>query len=98
MAHQIAVLGLGRFGLTLANELYQMGHDVLAVDREDELSQSVIGQVTYSVTGDVTSPELLEEIGLTKNDTELLSESSHWYQYKIPKKNLWWHPPNLKQI
>ena len=32
--------------------------------------------------------ELLEEIGLTKNDTELLSESSHWYQYKIPKKNL----------
>ena len=27
--------------------------------------------------------ELLEEIGLTKNDTELLSESSHWYQYKI---------------
>ena len=32
--------------------------------------------------------ELLEEIGLTKNDTELLSESSHWYQYKIPKKHL----------
>ena len=32
--------------------------------------------------------ELLEEIGLTKNDTELLSESSHWYQYKIPEKNL----------
>ena len=32
--------------------------------------------------------ELLEEIGLTKNDTELLSESNHWYQYKIPKKHL----------
>jgi len=32
--------------------------------------------------------ELLEEIGLTKNDTELLSESSHWYEYKIPKKHL----------
>ena len=32
--------------------------------------------------------ELLEEIGLTKNDTELLSESSHRNQYKIPKKNL----------
>ena len=32
--------------------------------------------------------ELLEEVGLTKNDTELLSESSHWYQYKIPKKHL----------
>ena len=32
--------------------------------------------------------ELLEEIGLTKNETELLSESSHWYQYKIPKKHL----------
>jgi len=32
--------------------------------------------------------ELQEEIGLTKNDTELLLESSHWYQYKIPKKHL----------
>ena len=32
--------------------------------------------------------ELLEEVGLTENDTELLSESSHWYQYKIPKKHL----------
>ena len=32
--------------------------------------------------------ELLEEIGLTKNDTELLSESSRWYQYKNPKKHL----------
>ena len=32
--------------------------------------------------------ELLEEIGLTKNETEFLSESSHWYQYKIPKKHL----------
>ena len=32
--------------------------------------------------------ELLEEIGLTENDTELLSESSHWYEYKIPKKHL----------
>ena len=62
MAHQIAVLGLGRFGLTLARELYRMGHDVLVVDREEGLSQSVIGQVTYSVTGDATSPELLEEI------------------------------------
>ena len=32
--------------------------------------------------------ELLEETGLTKNDTELLSESNRWYQYKIPKKHL----------
>jgi len=32
--------------------------------------------------------ELLEETGLTKNDTELLSESNNWYQYKIPKKHL----------
>ena len=32
--------------------------------------------------------ELQEEIGLTKNDTELLLESSYWYQYKIPKKHL----------
>jgi trk system potassium uptake protein TrkA len=73
MAHQIAVLGLGRFGLTLARELYRMGHDVLVVDREEGLSQSVIGQVTYSVTGDATSPELLEEIGIKNFDTAVVA-------------------------
>ncbi|MYK34563.1 MAG: TrkA family potassium uptake protein, partial [Chloroflexi bacterium] len=55
MAHQVAVIGMGRFGMSLAHELYRIGHDVLAVDRDESLTQMMMGQVTYSVTGDSTS-------------------------------------------
>ncbi len=69
MAHQVAVIGMGRFGISLAHELYRIGHDVLAVDRDEALTQQMMGQVTYSVTGDSTSMEFLEEIGIRNLDT-----------------------------
>ena len=31
MAHQVAVVGMGRFGISLAHELYRIGHDVLVI-------------------------------------------------------------------
>ena len=69
MAHQVAVIGMGRFGISLAHELYRIGHDVLAVDRDESLTQMMMGQVTYSVTGDSTSMEFLEEVGIRNFDT-----------------------------
>ena len=69
MAHQVAVIGMGRFGISLAHELYRIGHDVLAVDRDEALTQQMMGQVTYSVAGDSTSMAFLEEIGIRNFDT-----------------------------
>jgi trk system potassium uptake protein TrkA len=69
MAHQVAVIGMGRFGVSLARELYRVGHDVLAIDSNAGLTQQMMGQVTYSVTGDSTSEELLEEVGIRNFDT-----------------------------
>ena len=60
---------MGRFGVSLARELYRVGHDVLAVDSNAGLTQQMMGQVTYSVTGDSTSEELLEEVGIRNFDT-----------------------------
>lgn len=73
MAHQVVVFGLGRFGSTLAHELYRIGHDVLAVDRDERQTQSMTGQVTYAVTGDSTSSELLEELGIRNFDTAVVA-------------------------
>ena len=39
MAHQVAVIGMGRFGVSLARELYRVGHDVLAIDNNADLTQ-----------------------------------------------------------
>ena len=73
MAHQVAVIGMGRFGRTIAKELYRIGHDVLIADRDEQLVQSLMGQVTYAVTGDATSPELLEEVGIQHFDTAVVA-------------------------
>ena len=73
MAHQIAVFGLGRFGKSLARELYRIGHDVLVVDRQEESSHEMVGQVTYAVTGDATSPVLMQELGITHFDTAVVA-------------------------
>ena len=73
MAHQVAVIGMGRFGVSIAGELYRIGHDVLVVDRDETLAQQMMGHVTYAVTGDSTSPELLEEVGIRNFDTAVVA-------------------------
>jgi trk system potassium uptake protein TrkA len=64
---------MGRFGVSLAHELYRIGHDVLVIDRNEGLTQAMMGQVTYAVTGDSTTPELLEEVGISNFDTAVVA-------------------------
>ena len=73
MSHQVAVIGMGRFGISLACELYRIGHDVLAVDRYETLTQQMMGLVTYSVTGDSTSMQFLDEVGIRNFDTAVVA-------------------------
>ena len=76
MASQVAVIGLGRFGTSVAQELYSIGHDVLCIDMDERLTQAMVGQVTYAVTGDATSPELLEELGIRNFDAAVVAIGS----------------------
>ena len=73
MAHQVVIIGMGRFGTSVAQELYRIGHDVLIVDQEPALAQQMMGQVTYAVSGDATSAELLEELGIEHFDTAVVA-------------------------
>ena len=52
---QVAVIGLGRFGVSTTRTLYNLGHDVLAIDSDEERVQSVLGQATYAITADCTN-------------------------------------------
>ena len=57
MKKQVVVIGLGRFGSSLATSLYNIGHDVLAIDTNEERVQSMMGRVTFPVTGNATGFE-----------------------------------------
>ena len=56
---QFVVLGLGRFGESVARNLYQMGRDVLAVDNDPEIIENITPYVTQAVQADVTDEAAL---------------------------------------
>jgi trk system potassium uptake protein TrkA len=74
---QVAVLGLGRFGQTVARELARLGHDVLALDMNERLVQEVADDVTHAVQTDFTDEEALSALGLGKYDTAIVAVSTN---------------------
>ena len=59
------VIGLGRFGSSLATELCALGNEVLAMDVREELVQAAAPHVTHAVTADARDQEVLRELALT---------------------------------
>ncbi len=76
MKKQVAVIGIGRFGRSVASALYNLGHDVLAIDRKEERVQDMLGKVTYPVSGDATNELTLKELGVTSYDAAIVAIGS----------------------
>ena len=76
MSKSIAVIGLGRFGKKLAYTLYEMGSDVMAVDRSPEIIAAVADNVTYAIEADVTNPEVVKGLGLREMDVVVVAMGS----------------------
>jgi trk system potassium uptake protein len=60
----VVVIGLGRFGSSLALELTRRGTEVLAIDNRPKLAQSLAGQITHIATADATDLETLRQLGV----------------------------------
>ncbi|MEA5009576.1 potassium channel family protein [Clostridium tyrobutyricum] len=69
---QYLVIGLGRFGKSMARTLYELGNDVLAVDSNDENVQSISNYVTQAVQTDATEEENLNALGLDNFDAAII--------------------------
>ena len=69
----IAVFGLGRFGMSLATNLYTYGVDVLAVDKDVKLIDSVSDKVTYAVAAELSDPAAVKELGIGQMDTVVVA-------------------------
>ena len=83
MKKQVCVIGLGRFGSTMAKEFYQAGHDVLAIDTDDERIQDMLGDVTYAVRADATNETTLRELGVPEFDVAAIALGSDNMQASI---------------
>ena len=64
---QFAVIGLGRFGSTVAKTLFEKGEEVLAVDIKEEVITEAHEYTTHAVVADVTdaSPDKYLEHALS---------------------------------
>lgn len=67
------IIGLGRFGTALAQELTSQGNEVLAVDLSPDRVQAVADQVTQAASGDARDPELLKGLGARNFDCAVVS-------------------------
>ncbi|AKU16023.1 potassium channel family protein [Luteipulveratus mongoliensis] len=57
------VVGLGRFGTSVASSLVDQGWEVIAVDESQELVQRWSDAITFTVQADTTDQEALEQLG-----------------------------------
>jgi trk system potassium uptake protein len=69
----VLVVGLGRFGSALAEDLQRLGHDVLAIDASYDLVQEYSDQLTHVVQADATSATAMRQIGAHEVDIAVVA-------------------------
>lgn len=60
----VVVIGLGRFGASVARTLVSMGHEVLAVDAEEDVVQSLSTELPHVVQADATELAVLQQLSV----------------------------------
>lgn len=70
---QFAVIGLGRFGASLATTLAKMGHDVLAIDTDEDKVEQIMDKVTHAVQTDALDEESLSALGIRNFDVVVVA-------------------------
>ncbi|WP_191278051.1 potassium channel family protein [Nocardioides flavus (ex Wang et al. 2016)] len=68
----MAVVGLGRFGRSLALELTKEGVEVLGVDSDPRVVRSLAGRLTHVVEADSTDLEAMRELGVAELDRAVI--------------------------
>ena len=69
----IAVIGLGRFGTTIAKLLASMNHEVLGVDIDPEVVQKISPYITHAIVADTTDEEAIKALALSQFDLVIVA-------------------------
>ena len=67
------MLGLGKFGTGVADELMERGAEVLVVDRNERLIEQHAGKYTQAVIADLADVEQIKELGLGNMEAVIVS-------------------------
>ncbi|MDR0268287.1 TrkA family potassium uptake protein [Paenibacillus sp.] len=70
---QFVVIGLGRFGSSLALELIDLGYEVLGIDKNEEVVSDMSDYLTHAVVADATDEEVLKSLGIRNFDCGIVA-------------------------
>ena len=73
MKKQIVVIGLGRFGFSIASNLVALGQEVLAVDQSEHLVKQAAAVVTHAIQADATEIDTLRSLGVHNFDVGIVA-------------------------
>ena len=72
----ILVIGLGNFGKLIAKQIVELGHEVLAVDINEERVNDALSVVTNAMIGDSTNEAFLHSLGINNFDVCIVTIDS----------------------
>ena len=61
----VVVIGLGRFGASVARSLVDSGHEVLAIDADEEVVQDMAHELPHVVQADSTDLQALQQLSVS---------------------------------
>ena len=73
---QFAVLGLGNFGFSLAQNLESFGCEVIAVDSSEERIQEIADDVSYAMRAELNDPDLIQMLGARNLDGKTVTTAN----------------------
>ena len=68
MKKSIVLIGVGRFGKYIVEQLNALGHDVMAVDNDESRINDILPLVTGAQIGDSTNEAFLRSLGVADYD------------------------------
>lgn len=71
------ILGAGRFGSSLAKTLVNLGNEVLIVDENPDVVQTISESVTHAIIGDCSDEGVLRSLGVSNFDTVIVALSEN---------------------
>lgn len=74
---QFAVIGIGRFGQSLVEELAHLGYEVMAIDNDEDKINDIIEIATHAVQADSMEEGTLKSLGVRNFDVVIVSIGSN---------------------
>lgn len=83
MKKQFLVIGLGRFGVSVASTLTEAGHSVVGIDQSEDRIQRVSEEIADVIKCDATDADILESMGISDYEAVIVCIGEKYIQNSI---------------